>query len=1024
MSHVTELTERHSAELRRIAEDLPDRFTEAAIAVEARLGLAALSRWAEIAAGLVDRTPRAAISFIEATPAALAHLEPEELEAWASQGRRLYRGSWKSAKLAARFFRISPVLLESLSLPALARIADIVGRLAQSSDEMASACLDDSPSLLASLDQNDREPFLAFTQAVCEASRIDAHRCFERAPDLLAAVQPDQRTAFLELAAVAAREAGGDGFSLFAASAEALGALDRKHQAEVVELAQRLTPHSARAAMESIASAPEVRRRLTSSQARRWSEAGLELLSQGQPPDTAESYFRIESAGAEAMLSELSTRVELSDVGAVLRLYAKALSGEPLLVQSTEALVGRNIGWAAGAATTTDGISVFLPPEVDLMGDRDANFQVYKVHATHQVGRLEFGSFGYRFGVHGEHLPSTVRDRERHRLEDDRAAGETHVDGPADLESPPSPAVVPMQRLFDLFDDRRLISDLFALVEDTRIDARVSDEYPGIRRWLRRLQELEVERRHDARGMPLRRAFVENLVRASLGQADTICWPKGLEARLEPAIAALRVVERAGATVQDTAEVAAALYDLAIVIPNLPPQRFPVEWSELDEDAIAKASEPADQELPEGEEVPYRGPDPPEYRGQLKPELVQLLDELADRTAAPEEGPPLTREQVLELLDRSAEIELAEDADDRPGDLEALLANLQSRADDRASVDDEDAAAGADDEEILWFRYDEWNFQADDYRPSWCRVGERSAAEGELDFYTETLLRYHGLVVETRRQFEQMRPESFRRLKRLEDGHEIDLDQAIEFRADKRAGAGPLARFYTRRNKIKRDVAVAFLLDMSGSTSEPILQPPGPSVTPGRSGALQSSPTSTEGAKRIIDIERESTVLVIEALEAIGDSYGIYGFSGHGRENVEFHVIKHLDQPFDDSVRRRIDRIEPNRSTRMAPAIRHTIAKLNDYDAKVKILILVSDGRPQDEEYGRDHSDREYAVHDTKRALLEARRQRITPFLITVDAAGHDYLRHMCDDIGYEVVTDIESLPRRLPNLYRHLAAD
>ena len=156
MSHVTELTERHSAELRRIAEDLPDRFTEAAIAVEARLGPAALSRWTEIAAGLVDRTPRAAIAFIEATPAALAHLEPEELEAWASQGRRLYRGSWKSAKLAARFFRLSPGLLESLSLPALARIVDIVGRLAQSSDEMASTCLDDSPSLLARLAQSDR----------------------------------------------------------------------------------------------------------------------------------------------------------------------------------------------------------------------------------------------------------------------------------------------------------------------------------------------------------------------------------------------------------------------------------------------------------------------------------------------------------------------------------------------------------------------------------------------------------------------------------------------------------------------------------------------------------------------------------------------------------------------------------------------------------------------------------------------------------------------------------------------------
>ena len=164
-------------------------------------------------------------------------------------------------------------------------------------------------------------------------------------------------------------------------------------------------------------------------------------------------------------------------------------------------------------------------------------------------------------------------------------------------------------------------------------------------------------------------------------------------------------------------------------------------------------------------------------------------------------------------------------------------------------------------------------------------------------------------------------------------------------------------------------------------------------------------------------------MLVVEALEAIGDAYGIYGFSGHGRENVEFHVIKDLDESFDDAVRRRIDKIEPIRSTRMGPAIRHAVTKLNEYDAKVKILILVSDGRPQDEEYGRERGEKEYAVHDTKRALLEAKRQRITPFLITVDSTDRDYLRHICDDIGYEVVADIESLPRRLPKLYGRLAA-
>jgi nitric oxide reductase activation protein len=1072
MSHASELAKRHASELRGIADTLPGLFAEAAGALEERLGeaglrewariglglarlsprsqgvaiaffeaspavgpfeVSAFSRWAEIAADLADRAPQAATAFLEATPAALAHLELEELEVWASQGRRLCRGGWKSANLAARFFRIGRGLLESLSLQVLDRVVDILARLAQRSDELASACLHDSPSLLARLAENDREPFLVFAQAVCSASWADTHRCFERGPDLLEPVRPEQRSGFLDLSAAAAQQAGPDGFSLFVAAAEALGTLDPEDQAEVVGSARELAPHGARAAIESVASAPEVRRRLGPAQARRWSEAGLELLKEGQAAEQAESYFRIESALAEEMLAELAPRAELTSIGGILRLYAKALSGEPILVQPTGALVGRKIGWAAGAATTTDGISIFLPPEIGLFGDRGANFQVYKVHTTHQAGRLEFGSFRYCFGVEGEHLPSSVRSREQQRLEADEAGPGTHPDRPAAVEAPSSPAVIPIQRFFDLFDDRRLVSELFTLVEDTRIDACVSREYPGIRRWLHRVKALESERRPDVRRMALRQAFVENLLRASLGRPDTIRWPKGLAARLERAIATLRLVERTGATVQDSAEAAAVLYDLAIAIPNLPPERAPAGWSESDEDAASKALGPGgvglltDEEWPEGEEVPYQSPDPLEYRGEFKPELVQLLEELADREGAEQDGASLTRDEILELLENSAEIEFAEGADEEYGDLDALLANIEHEAADRANHDDEDDGAG--DEGTLWFRYDEWDFRANDYRPDWCRVGERTTDEGEVDFYDETLRRYHGLVVETRRQFERMRPEWLRRLKRLEDGHEIDLDQAIEFHADKKAGAGPLARFYTRRNKVQRDVAVAFLLDMSGSTNEEISQPfrllqrAGPPPTAGGSGARQPPARSAEGGKRIIDIERESTVLVVEALEAIGDAYGIYGFSGQGRENVEFYVIKGLDEPFDDSVRRRIDKIEPKESTRMGPAIRHAISKLNDHDAKVKILILVSDGRPQDEEYGRVRREKEYAIHDTKQALLEAKRQRITPFLITVDSTGRDYLRQICDDMGYEVVADIESLPRRLPKLYGHLAA-
>ncbi|HAL49701.1 MAG TPA: hypothetical protein DCP37_18275, partial [Dehalococcoidia bacterium] len=173
--------------------------------------------------------------------------------------------------------------------------------------------------------------------------------------------------------------------------------------------------------------------------------------------------------------------------------------------------------------------------------------------------------------------------------------------------------------------------------------------------------------------------------------------------------------------------------------------------------------------------------------------------------------------------------------------------------------------------------------------------------------------------------------------------------------------------------------------------------------------------------KRIIDVEKEAIVLIVNALEAIGDIYGIYGFSGYGRENVEFYTIKELDEAFSDRVKKRIDRVAPLHATRMGPAIRHATTKLEKQDARTKILFLVSDGRPQDRGYSREGVEKEYAVHDTRMALDEAKRKDINAFCLTVDKNGHDYLKTMTADMGYEVLDSIYDLPERLLYLYKRL---
>ena len=1081
MSTAEELKTRHTARLRNFGLSLPEELANGAALLQEHVSTEELERWAEtgvamanhalrswetaeeffrtshrvapvvsfaelmdwaaVATSLADRSPVMAAAFVRATPGALEQLPAGELDPWARQGERLCRGNWKSIALSSLFFDASPRLLGSLSLTHLGELAEVLDALTDRSYELATTCLEGAGDIFEALPPEDHRPFLDFARVITRASWADIRLYFERGPGLLLPIEAEQRRHFLALAGRVTADEGRRGFPLFHDAAAALGELQTYEHARLLQFAGQLAAGSPIAAMEYLKSAPFVINRLTPDQMQRWAEAGANVLQDEENVEGAEAYFRLESTRAEEMLAELSARVELPRVSGTLRLYSKALTGEEISVRSTEDLVDRGIGWVTESTGTTEGTAIYLPPFIGTFDAQEDNFQVYKVFATHQAGRIEFGSFGFRFGPDGEHIPSTMRAREQ-RLNGD---------------GPPS-ASTPMERFYDLFPNRPMISGLFTVAEDTRVDAWVAREYSGIRGALRRLQSFEAERRPDVREMPLRRAFAENLLRASLGRPELIRWPRELHPLMAEGLAALAVTERAGATTQDSAEVAATLYDLAERIPNVAgaPTGAGGEWEALGEQpADDAAGLPGADEAggdPSGEEgMEFEAPPQPEFRGDFKPELVQLMVRLRLQEDGDPEGEfvPISPEMLQELLEKSAEIEISSWAE---GDIGITLGQFLSSIEDltptstsetEVEMQPGEQRAGAPEPEpeegdlavqVDWFYYDEWDFRASDYRPRWCRVGERPAEEGELDYYEEILRKHHGLVLETRRQFELLRPEAFRKIKRLEDGDEIDLDRAIEFLVDKRAGVGPLAQIYWRRNKVERDVAVAFLLDMSASTDEEIDKERRDYDHDDEFDddprkyfqwlAQRRAQQTVDPPKRIIDLEKESTVLIVEALEAIGDAYGIYGFSGYGRENVEFYVIKDLEESFDDRVRRRVDKIDPIRSTRMGPAIRHTLHKLEEYDAKVKLLIMVSDGRPQDHGYGRDRTEKEYAVHDTKEALLEAKRAGVTPFLLTVDKEGHDYLGQMCDDIGYEVVADIESLPRRLTTLYRALAVE
>ncbi len=233
-----------------------------------------------------------------------------------------------------------------------------------------------------------------------------------------------------------------------------------------------------------------------------------------------------------------------------------------------------------------------------------------------------------------------------------------------------------------------------------------------------------------------------------------------------------------------------------------------------------------------------------------------------------------------------------------------------------------------------YYAYDEWDYVLGDYRRNWCRLREITLAGDEGDFFNDTLARYSDLLPLIRRNFQRIRPASYRMVRGLEDGEEIDFDRTIEARVARKMGEIPDQRMYKARKKEARDVATLFLLDMSASTDEPIQREPRKYTDDDDADdwmkAWQRRPQPSQRPRRIIDVNKEALVIMAQSLEELGDQYAIMGFSGHGRDNVEFYVIKEFDQQLTDEVRARVGAVEPKRSTRMGAAIRHVREKFKD----------------------------------------------------------------------------------------------
>jgi nitric oxide reductase NorD protein len=304
-----------------------------------------------------------------------------------------------------------------------------------------------------------------------------------------------------------------------------------------------------------------------------------------------------------------------------------------------------------------------------------------------------------------------------------------------------------------------------------------------------------------------------------------------------------------------------------------------------------------------------------------------------------------------------------------------------------------DAAAGSGVQEAAGIAYPEWDWRSAAYRTPGATVRVRSVGAGDRDWVDRTLARHGAMLHQVRRRFELLRAERTWQ-RRQTDGDEIDLDAWVSAHADFRAGQPFPDDVYRTRRTADRALAITLLIDVSGSTDSWI-----------------------GSGRRVIDVEREALLLVCVALEGLGEPFSVEAFSGQGPDGVVVRPVKGFDEPWSDAVALRISALQPEHYTRAGAPLRHAAAGLMRQAASHRLLLLLSDGKPNDVD---DYEGR-YGVEDMRQAVIEARLQDIHPFCLTIDRQAADYLPRVFGAHQYALLPEPERLPLVLLDWIRRL---
>lgn len=629
-----------------------------------------------------------------------------------------------------------------------------------------------------------------------------------------------------------------------------------------------------------------------------------------------------------------------------------------------------------GNAHFTDTVSIFVPPRIALFDRERLNFLLFKVMVTHKFAQIRLGTY---------------------RLAPENVPRPPDADETAGNKSPNGQLLSPLSRFLHSFPEPRLASDLFSFFDTARIEFWMRETLPGLHSDLVGLRHRLARIRKKPEAPTPRSLAVDGLYKWWLrrpsgdpeGSGDVLVSPQVDEIRRHLGATALD-----GAPVDRVARLVEEVYGL---FQGLPGPYVPVEAIPYVGALRPEEAERARRKKRESTRMKFQEelckligdlPEPEDVRVE-----VPSMDEAVSRSASPEpqafpkfllvDGNPVP---LPDAMSKTIE-EIYEDLGAIPGHYLAVASDMSGHYFRSVCQMPEGTGFVLSEEDEATHALDEWDYRRQGYRKRWALLREMEVASGSLDFARETLARYGGMIQQIKRQFERIRMDQTM-LKRQKDGDNVDLDAAVEAFTDQRAGLSPSEGVFVRLSRNRRDIATAFLIDLSGSTSGWVNQ-----------------------------IEREALLILSEAMQVLQDRFAIYGFSGRTRKRCELFAIKGFEEPYGEEVRGRISALEPREYTRLGPPIRRLTQILGGVDARTRLLITLSDGKPDD----WDGYNGDYGIEDTRHALIEAKRAGIHPFCITIDKAEHSYLSHMFGPVNYVFIDDLAKLPIKIPEIYRKL---